>query len=255
MKQFCLYILIFANLLTVTTSAIPFEEPHSFSISSETCSYQWVARYLDSIDGDTPLDEVVDFLFSVRELLVSQGFSIPFFSEIFTKSLEELKIWQKVQIDENFLEDLYEEIISREEGRNSLVSLNLFKNTEKVKIILVKKKKKNDVKISGNFAKGFCKALGGALLCVIPSPVTQGLGIALVASGVSDMVQHADDTDGCTMEEIQRQLEERQRIGTENTSFSPNFRVLRKREKHGSNSKNVFAVFYPIKASNIQFIA
>jgi hypothetical protein len=69
------------------------------------------------------------------------------------------------------------------------------------------------MKISNGFAVGFCKALGGALRCIIPHPVTVGIGVNLAASGVIDMVKHADDPDGITMEELDRQLRERQKIG------------------------------------------
>ncbi len=86
------------------------------------------------------------------------------------------------------------------------------------------------MKISNGFAKGFCKALGGALLCIIPHPVTWGLGTTLAASGVVDMINHADDPDGITMEELDRQLRERQRIGAENMSFSPRTRPFRNTE-------------------------
>jgi hypothetical protein len=231
MKNFLLCSLIFTCFLGFISKSFAFEKPFLTSSSESSSSYQWVARYLDSIDKETSIEEVVDFLFSVRNLLINEGFSVPLFSEIFLSSLEDLKS-HNIEIEEDsfFIESLYDEIISREQQMNSLISFRSLKDAQKPKIILAKKKKKNDMKISNGFAKGFCKALGGALLCIIPHPVSYAVGGGLLVSGISDMVQHADDPDGCTMEEIQRQLDERQRIGVENMSSSPNFRDLKKQE-------------------------
>ncbi len=231
MKNFLLCSLIFTCFLGFISKSFAFEKTFLTSSSENSSSYQWVARYLDSIDKETSIEEVVDFLFSVRNLLINEGFSVPLFSEIFLSSLEDLKSHNiEIQEDSIFIESLYDEIISREQEMNSLISFRSLKDVQKPKIILAKKKKKNDMKISNGFAKGFCKALGGALLCIILHPVSYAVGGGLLVSGISDMVQHADDPDGCTMEEIQRQLDERQRIGVENMSSSPNFRDLKKQE-------------------------
>ena len=94
---------------------------------------------------------------------------------------------------------------------------------QKESIFLAKKKKgkKKEMKISDGFAIGFCKFLGGALLCIIPHPVTWGIGAGLAAAGAGDMLEHANDPDGITMEELDKQLREREeRIRRENASYS-----------------------------------
>lgn len=203
----------------------------SFPISEEAAAYQWVPRYLDCVDENTASDEVVDFLFGVREIMISQGFSVPLLSEIFSTVLEKIRVQSEIQLDEKFIECLYEEVLSIENGSFDLISFGSQKNTEKDKMFLMEKKgKKSKMKISNGFAKGFCKTLGGALLAIIPHPVTWGVGGSLFASGIADMVNHADDFDGITMEELNRQLRERQRIGAENMSFSPRTRSFRNTE-------------------------
>ncbi len=221
MKQIKFYFLVFTSFLIFSSTVFSTERivfPCNLSDSPE---YKWVPRYLNSVDEDTTTDEVIDFLFSVREMIVNQGYSVPLFSEIFATSLEEIRTRSGIQLDERFIEDFYEEILSKESDSPDLISFSSFEKKDKAKIFLVKKNKKGKMKISNGFAKGFCKALGGTLLCIIPHPVTWGLGTTLAASGVMNMINHADDPDGITMEELDRQLRERQRIGAENMSFSP----------------------------------
>ncbi len=43
----------------------------STAFSEESSEYKWVPRYLNSIDGETTADEVIDFLFNVREMIVN----------------------------------------------------------------------------------------------------------------------------------------------------------------------------------------
>lgn len=65
-------------------------------------------------------------------------------------------------------------------------------------------------------AIGFCKVLSGALLCIIPSGVSQAVGGTLIADGIKDMIEHANDpinrTPGKTFEDF---LDERQKITPE----------------------------------------
>ena len=45
----------------------------------ETSHYQYIPQYLNSIDENTSLQEVIDFLFSVREMIINEGHQVPFF--------------------------------------------------------------------------------------------------------------------------------------------------------------------------------
>ena len=61
-------------------------------------------------------------------------------------------------------------------------------------IIQIKKNKnKKEIQVPDGVAIGFCKALAGGLLCIIPSGITQMIGTGLILSGVNDMIQHAND--------------------------------------------------------------
>lgn len=85
-------------------------------------------------------------------------------------------------------------------------------------------KKKNDnnkeIRVPDGVAIGFCKALAGGLLCIIPSGITQTLGTGLILSGINDMIQHANDpiNDG-PGNGWENDLNRRQRIGTENPTY------------------------------------
>ncbi len=102
----------------------------------------------------------------------------------------------EIEVDEDDIENIYNEILSREGSITNEISFShAVKKHSKFKIFEVKKKKnEKELKISDEFAKGFVKALGGALLCVIPHPITWGIGAGLVVDGIKDMIEHAGDS-------------------------------------------------------------
>lgn len=174
---------------------------------------------LNFVDGRFSLEEAVNDLYKARLLLVEQGYNVPLLSEIFEKTFEDTES-QGIFLDSNFIEGLYELFLLKEsdEIRNAfLYSRSQFQP----KIIQVKKNKK-EIQVPDGVAIGFCKALAGGLLCIIPSGMTQALGTGLVLSGVNDMIQHAKDpiNDG-SGSSWEKDLNRRQRVGTENTSYTP----------------------------------
>ena len=136
---------------------------------------------------------------------------------MFVTYLEELKSHISIELDEKFIEEFYIAILSKEQS-HELISLSSMGDVE---ISLVKSKQLNEIKLSDDFAKGFCKALGGALLCIIPHPVTWGIGGGLVVSGVNDMLNGVDDPNGVSMKDLEQQLSERQKLGRPDISHLP----------------------------------
>ncbi len=143
---------------------------------------------LTFVDGDFSLEGAVEDLYKARGLLVEKGYNVPLLSVIFEKTFEDTES-QGISLDRNFVEDLYELVLSKES--NEIRNASFSSHSEyRPKIIQVKKKKnKKEVQVPDGVAIGFCKALAGGLLCIIPSGITQTLGTGLILSGVNDMIQ------------------------------------------------------------------
>lgn len=55
-----------------------------FSIPSTFCREpEWVTRYFNSVDEGTSVEEVVDFLFSLRLALIAKGYQPPALSDLY----------------------------------------------------------------------------------------------------------------------------------------------------------------------------
>jgi len=157
-----------------------------------SCEHEWVSRYFNSLDDDTSIEEIIDFLISFKASLQAKGYQIPPLTEMCLQLRDEL-IAKGVAINDETIEQIYDEIARRE---NILImpssSFAISKNSS-YKIIPAKKQNKG-VGFSDGFAKGFMKAFGGALLCIIPHPVSWAIGGTLVATGINEMINHAGDS-------------------------------------------------------------
>jgi hypothetical protein len=166
----------------------------------------WVKRYFDSVDEETTVAEIVDFLIGFKSYLQAQGYDVPVLSD-FCLEMKTRLIEEGLEIDDDEFSEVYNEVIKRESAliTNSSYRFSLG-NCSKYNIENVKKKKNKDLKVSGRFAVGFCKALAGALCCIIPHPVTLAIGSTLVVTGIENMISHAgDDPDpdsDATIEEL-----------------------------------------------------
>lgn len=181
------------------------------------------------VDGSFSLEEAVDDLYKARGLLVDQGYNVPLLSVIFEKTFENIEN-QGIFLDRDFVEDLYELVLLKES--EEIMEASFYSTSQfQPKIIQVKKKKKKELQVPDGVAIGFCKALAGGLLCIIPSGITQTLGTGLILSGVNDMIQHANDPindgSGGSWED---DLNRRQGMGAENTSWIP---LNREKSFHG----------------------
>ena len=169
---------------------------NSVSVSKSNHEFEWVTRYFNSLDDDTSVDEVIDFIVNLRDALEAKGYKVPPFGDFFLKVEEDL-MDRGIELDEDVMQELYQKFVERESSYIQVSpARDLAAGTKNSKFLQIKssKKKKNDgIKMSEGTAKGFMKTFAGALLCIIPHPVTWSIGSGLIISGVNDMVKHAGD--------------------------------------------------------------
>ena len=75
--------------------------------------HEWIIRYFDSIDEDTEIGEVIDFLVGVRESWLARGYECPTLLELAIR-LKECLVQRGVEVNEQEIQELYEEIYRRE---------------------------------------------------------------------------------------------------------------------------------------------
>ncbi len=167
-----------------------------------SCEHEWVARYFNSLDDQTSVEEVVDFLVSLKSALEAKGYRVPPLTEL-CLNVREYLLENGVEIEDADIEEIYNEFLKRE-GRlvkenMFLPALNQSLQHRLVEIKKIKKEKKRESPaplkpreplISDGIKKGFMKTIGGALLCIIPHPVAWGVGGVLMADGVREMIKN-----------------------------------------------------------------
>lgn len=146
-----------------------------------TIDQSWVEEYKNA-----SVDEEIEMLFSLKTDWESLGYEMPALSQICLQLKEDL-LRSGIVVDEGVVQAVLDRILEKEASRTG--DSNSAKH-------LTPKPRKKEVEFSDEFAVGFVKALGGALLCIIPHPVTWGIGGALVADGVAQMANHSGDTSG-----------------------------------------------------------
>ncbi len=202
----CAYKGIFLLIFLLAPKLSTFE--YYESDTSHPCEHEWVKRYFDSLTDSTSIEEVVDFLVSLRVGLHAKGYSVPSLADLCLK-MKDYLLENEIPINEEEFQMIYNEIVNREGCLINQISFSYaFNDVSNMEVIQVKKKnKKAGFNVSNGFAIGFVKALGGALLCVIPHPITWTIGGALVADGIKDMAEHAgDSTSGENVEDRIRNL-------------------------------------------------
>jgi hypothetical protein len=177
--------------------------------------HEWIARYFESIDDDTEIGEVIDFLAAIRESWIVRGYECPSLLELAIRLREHLSI-NGIEFDEKEIPMLYEEIYKREQ----LITPTLFRqaptNYSKPVVQLCKHKHKHkdkgdkkEFKMKSKGVFGFLKALAGGLMCLVPIPAVQLAGGALVADGIKDMIDDARETGD--ENELQQKMDELKR--------------------------------------------
>lgn len=160
--------------------------------------HEWITRYFESIDNDTEIGEVIDFLIAVRQAFLARGYECPSLLES-AICLSECLTQKGIKFDEVEIQRLYEEIYAREQLVN-LKACNLtFGHHYQAFIQTCKHKHKNkedkkELKMGSKSVFGLLKVIAGGLMCVIPVPAIQLAGGALVADGIKDMIDDARET-------------------------------------------------------------
>jgi hypothetical protein len=145
-------------------------------------------EYFNSCTDETPVEEMIETLSDLCNQLRNQGAACPLLSDLvlhFAQYFQNLGM----QINQDAIREIYEKALESEKESADTIHPVKHKHKHKHK----HKKRSGEARVSGGFAKGFCKFLGGALCCIIPHPLAWGIGTSLVALGVQDMVKHADD--------------------------------------------------------------
>lgn len=177
---------------------------------------EWVSRYLNSVDEDTDVEEVVDFLINLRESLVHKGYQCPTLTEM-ADGIRRYLIEKQIPFDEEEIQEIYEEIAKREsqihpasfrlhDGYSKGFKVELCKHKHKHK----DKKDKKEFKMKSKGIFGFVKCIAGGLICIIPVPAVQAVGAGLVLNGINDIMDDARET-GDENERLQKMDEQRRR--------------------------------------------
>ena len=86
------------------------DEPKVFPIHFEQ---EWVSRYFNSVDGNTPIAEVVDFLVSLRTSLLAKGYQCPSLTEVCLLFRDQL-LEYNIELDYEEIAEVYSEFANRE---------------------------------------------------------------------------------------------------------------------------------------------
>jgi hypothetical protein len=95
---------------------------------------------------------------------------------------------ENIDLDEVLMSKIYTTLAEKEK-RIFPVSLN---QDQGYKVWRVKQR---DEEIDGNLAIAFCEFIGGALLCIIPHPAVQAVGVALVSDSAVRAFNGLSDKD------------------------------------------------------------
>lgn len=177
---------------------------------SHPFDHQWVISYLETVNENTSLDEIVGFLTSLRDSLIGQGYTVPPLTKILMDIRDDL-IQKGVQVEDEKIKTLYEKLAEKESTMMAAMNLKApkfimagigppFIITEGLRFN--KKEKSSSSKetshtrrskenVDSKTAIGLVKMLAGALLCIIPHPATITAGGSLVLNGIMDCVDAA----------------------------------------------------------------
>lgn len=189
------------KIILLTAITLPPVTSYSFEqqeLQFNHHEYEWVSRYFNSLDDDTPIEEVVDFLINLRAAIEMKGYNPPPLSDLFLQLVGSLDK-NHIDIDKDALEEIYNEIQLRESALQEASFKFALGKGDHPNIFEVKHKHKNDKhdkhdkkgKVNSKSVFGFLKALSGALMCIIPVPAIQVAGVGLVVNGINDIVDGA----------------------------------------------------------------
>ncbi|MES2199226.1 MAG: hypothetical protein V4489_03555 [Chlamydiota bacterium] len=176
---------------------------------------EWLASYLSRINEDTTLSEAISFLRDLRECLIDQGYDIPSLEDL-CSGMRDYLMQQGIFIDDEEVEELYEEILRQENSAEpsfrAAINTNTKYNLDYVKSS--KKKEGKETKVKSKTMFGFIKCIVGGLICIVPFPPVQAAGAGLIMSGINDCIDGAREQ-GDENEQLQQMDEQRRREAME----------------------------------------
>lgn len=191
MKAFFLSLI---TLLTVTA--------FSYRYSREETIVLKTFNVLNGLEKEFSMEHAVDEMYSIWKSLHKTTDNVPQLSEIFLSACNQVSS-EGIEIDQTFKDQFHLLILEKEQTNLPISS--------------IKQRRKHDgIQVPDGVAIGFCKALAGGLLCIIPTSATWAIGSGLFISGINDMINHAGDPINNNAE---KRMRKQRRIS--NLSYSP----------------------------------
>lgn len=171
--------------------------------------YQNFIYYFNTLHDESNVDDVIDELIFLHQSLRSQGCLCPSLSEI-CNNLFKVIVGTDIEIDESAIQELIHKIEIRE------IELSCSHSESQFQFVKHKHKHKEkhhgkdkEFKMGSKGIFGFVKILAGGLMCLVPVPIVQGAGAALISYGINDIIDDTRENGDET--ERQNKIEENRR--------------------------------------------
>lgn len=202
---------IFSSLHAYEKSWTPLQHQHLLDRPLEDLP-KATQRYFYSIDENTPLEEAVEFLVSLRIAIKQQGYEVPRLEDMLIYA-EDFMNRQGIIVSQDLMEKMKNICNEKEFGWPPKGCDQQLDDWDSWQISSKKKKKQKQIEMSDNMAIGFCEVIAGALLCIIPHPLTLGIGSGLILHGGGQIIGEVADESKKERErrerdEIKRQIDE-----------------------------------------------
>lgn len=121
------------------------------------CEHEWVSRYFNAIDENTDIEEMIDFLVSFKASLQAKGYQCPSLADLCLQVRDTL-IQKGIEIDDDEIEQIYNEIVKREATLVQQASFRYAINRQSnFKVLQVKKEKEERSQNLRENGSRFCK--------------------------------------------------------------------------------------------------
>lgn len=190
---FYLYIVGVTALSSIPLSAKQPDQPLAIYIPKtyDPRLTEWLMDYLQKVNDDTPLEEVIDAILDYRAALMLQGYAMPQISDLMPYFQANLKE-RGIDLPDEQYEFLRQEFAKREKRVSQREDDNGMDRCRHHHRHRDEKKEKKKEKWEFSFTRksvfGLIKFCGGALTFIVPHPAAQGVGIVLMGDGVKDII-------------------------------------------------------------------
>jgi hypothetical protein len=172
---------------------------------------KWSVNFFDSLDENSSVGDMVDFLITFRNSLHEMGYDMPLLTDL-SCEIRNYLVENGIKITDEEFSEIYGEICLKEQSSIACLYGNSIGTIQMVKKHRERKEGTSDTKIKSKSAFGLLKCLAGALICIIPVPVIQAVGAGLVLNGINDCIDDAREQ-GDENEKIQKMDEIRRQEG------------------------------------------